>query len=240
MVSDAKDLNFNEKNYVCFSNSFALARQNLSKLSAIILRVLISNIMPNDEKFFTYCFSVVELSSFIKKNKSNIYHDAPKICRELEKFTVYEKNKEIHVFAFVKYQNGLFYIKLDDRMKPYFLNLEKFYLQYPLETVLYLKNSYSLRMLEIVWARDGLYRHEKSILDFEVSEIREALGCNTKYKSFDSFCRKVITPALIEISLYTDLICKIIGKEKDKNHRRIVTIKIEIHKKPADPGQILL
>ena len=65
MVSDAKDLNFNEKNYVCFSNSFALARQNLSKLSAIILRVLISNIMPNDEKFFTYCFSVVELSSFI-------------------------------------------------------------------------------------------------------------------------------------------------------------------------------
>lgn len=46
MVSDAKDLNFNEKNYVCSSNDFAFSQQKLSKLAAVILRILVSNITP--------------------------------------------------------------------------------------------------------------------------------------------------------------------------------------------------
>lgn len=103
-----------------------------------------------------------------------------------------------------------------------------------------LKKSYSLRMLEIIWAKDGLYRHEKSTLGFTVSELREALGCNNKYSNFDLLNRKVLAPSLKEISLFTNLNCYISDCQLDKNHRKINKIEIEVHKKPALPGQILL
>lgn len=240
MVTDAKDLNFDKNNYVCFSNDFAFARQNLSKISAIILRILISNITPNDEKFFTYYFSVVKLADFLGIKKSNIYTKRFDICCELSELKIAIENEKIRVFSNAEYINGFFYIKLSDKMSSFFLNLETHYVQYPLGIVLLLKNTYSMRLFEIVWARDGLYRHEKSILKFTVCEIREALGCKEKYSGFDLFHRKVLVPALKEISLFTNLNVLICNTELDKNHRKIVKIGIEVHKKPAVAGQILL
>lgn len=240
MVTDAKDLNFNKNNYVCFSNDFAFARQNLSKISAIILRILISNITPNDEEFFTYVFSVVELANFLSINKSNIYTKRFEISRELIAFTITIENEKIRVLSNAEYINGYFYIKLSDQMAPFFLNLEKHYFQYPLGAVLLLKKSYSLRLFEIFWARDGFYNHERSSLKFTVFELREALGCKEKYSGFDLFHRKVLVPALKEISLYTNLNVLICNTVLDKNHRKIEKVELEIHKKPSAPGQILL
>lgn len=243
MYTDVKDLILNKENYVAFSNDFAFAFQTLSKWATILFRVIISNIKPNDDKFYTFYFSVFEFSEFLNLNKtsrSNLYHKAGEICNELINFKVCIKNEIMSVFSISEYRNGCFYTKFSDDVKYLFLNLSGRYLQYPLNLVFLFQNTYALRLFEIVWAQDGLFRHEQSYIELNISELRQALGCTNKYKGFDLFNRKLLNPAIEKINLCTNLNCFISDYIYDKNHRKVTGIKIEIHKKPSDPGQILL
>ena len=243
MYTDVKDLILNKANYVAFSNDFAFAFQTLSKWATILFRVIISNIKPNDDKFYTFYFSVFEFSEFLNLNKtsrSNLYHKADEICNELINFKVCIKNEILSVFSISEYRNGCFYTKFSENVKPLFLNLNGHYLQYPLNLVFLFQNTYALRLFEIIWAKDGLFRHEKSQIELKIFEARQALGCTNKYLGFDSFHRKVLTPSIENINRYTNLNCFISDYIYDKNHRKVTGIKIEIHKKPSAPEQILL
>ena len=247
----AHEMAYKAENYAVMANDIIRGKQSMTLQEARLIRLLITQVAQGDTDYQTYSCRIVDLAAFLGIPKNNIYRDIPDICKGLMQNVVYigTGNKRspwrmFHWVSLAEYDGaGTLTLRLSDEIKPYVLDLEKWFTRYPLGNILAMRSYYSIRLYELIKCQDGVGRAEKDHVDFDIDELRQACGCEGKYKQIIEFKKWVITPAVNEINKNTDIWVEV---EYIKTGRRITSVRFHVHynlmkrKKKQLPGQMEL
>ena len=110
-------------------------------------------------------------------------------------------------------------------MRPYLLELNKWYTQYQIKEIIGIKSVYGIRLYEILKCDENKSRDTKNIFTYEIQKLREMLGCEDKYKQIGQFKEKVIEKAISEINDNTDLLVYI---DYIKTGRKVTAVQFEM------------
>lgn len=199
-------------NYVCQANAILGGKQALKLNSAKLVRAAIMQIVREDTELKPYIITIPELSKLLNIPKNNLYRDAEDVVDDLIRNPLYIRQEQGKELRWVKIPwvsrceyNSKFglYIKLNDELKPFLLNLKQNYTQYQLEEILCMKSTYTIRLYELLQERiltKTLPKEGKNIV-LSLQEIRECCGCESKaYTKFPNLKARVIEPAINEIN----------------------------------------
>lgn len=209
------DFCLDTRNYVVQSNELIGGRQALKLNSAKLIRSAIMQVVREDEELKPYVITIKELSDLINVPASNLYRDIDAITDDIIKNPVYireMKNGKTERFVKIPWVEWCEYkadtgvaIKLNERLKPFLLNLKEHYTQYSLQEVLVMKSVYAIRLFEVlngkVMSRSIPMNGIHVILS--VDELRECCSCEDKYFPFSNLKKKVIDVAVREINRVT-------------------------------------
>lgn len=204
-------------NFVVQRNDLIQGRQSLKLNSAKIIRSAIMQIVLDDKDIKPYTITIPELADLLGVSASNIYRDVNDITDDILSNPVFVRDLDDNseVVRFIKipwvtrceyHKNKGLYLKLNDELKPFLVNLKNNYTQYQLIDVLTMKSVYSLRLFELLHSRImhyGVGRSGYKVTLF-INDIRECLDCMDKYPIFANFRERVIDVAVKEISEKTN------------------------------------
>ena len=205
------------------------SRFSLSLQQQKIVLYLISQIMPYDEDFKLYEFSISEfcrvcgINYTSGKNYSDL-KDAIKEIADKSMWVTLTNGKETLLRwiekPYIDENSGTIQIKLDRDMKPYLLQLKANFTQYELFWTLNFKSKYTIRMYELV---KSLHFHdlEPYTKVFELDELKRLLDAE-KYKTYQTFKTRVLEPSINEINNYSDKNVKYDTIKKGKSISNIV------------------
>jgi len=197
-------------NYVVMENSLVKGQQDMTLQEAKLLRLLITQAVKEDVNLKAYTITIVELSVFLQVAPNNLYRDIRLICDNLTQRVVRlgtnnPKNPWL-TFPWMEFSSydgaGNITLKLNQSIKPYVLELEKYYTQYQLKNILVLNSFYAIRLYELL--KTDEYRGTE-YLEYSVSFLREFFDCKDNYTRISDFKRYVIERAEQEITRNTDL-----------------------------------
>lgn len=98
-------------------------------------------------------------------------------------------------------EEGAVIIRFADDITPYLSQLERNFTQYRLQNVVQLTSTYAVRIYELIVCWTG---QNQLFKEMEITDFREMLGLERKYKQFGELKRFVIEPALEQINDSTD------------------------------------
>lgn len=189
-----------------------LSIQELTELSLKARKLLyftIANCKMNDKKFLIYEVNTEELTKILNVEERSVYNTVKKIAKELAHFLIcYEDdiNEEfdyIPMFSRSSYKRGKMIIKINDDMKPYFLELKKNFTQAHLIDFVKMRSTYSMAVWHI-FQREmrGTYPMIKQEIRFKLTleELRQVTGTQKKFKQIGEFKTRVLDQAIKEIS----------------------------------------
>lgn len=245
------EMAYKAENYTVMANDIIRGKQSMTLQEARLIRLLITQVAQGDTDYQTYSCRIVDLADFLGVPKNNIYRDIPDICKGLMQNVVYigTGNKRspwrmFHWVSLAEYDGaGTITLRLSDEIKPYVLDLEKWFTRYPLGNILAMRSYYSIRLYELIKCQDGVGRAEKDFIDFDIEELRQACGCEGKFERISQFKAKVIELAVQDINQNTDIWVEV---EYIKTGKRITNVRFHIHDKPKKrkkkqlPGQMEL
>lgn len=205
------------KNYpVVMANKLIRARKDrLTTFEAKLIRLAIANIVELDNELKTYTISVAELAEFLGVDSSNIYREVPNIGKSLFSKKIYipagtydrhgNENYELYNWvSYVKYENGVITLRLNDSISPYLLGLDRLFSMYGYDTVLALPKETAIILYELLISFEGLRTHNITVktypdLDLETGEfvleidfLRKYFDCEDKYPNTSDFINRVI------------------------------------------------
>lgn len=235
-MSNAKkyDITYNAEHYTAAANDIIKGKQSMTLQTARLIRLLITQVVKEDKDLKTYSCKIAELANFFDIPKNNLYRDIQFICEDAMKSVVYIGTgnpkhpwEMFHWISTARYDgNGELTLRLSDEIKPYILELEKWFTQYQLKNILEFSSYYSIRLYEILKCEDGKYRNEKLKHEFKVDELRQFFGCEKKYKQFFDFKKNTIEVALREINEKSDIWVDVSYKKSGKS---ITSVIFEVH-----------
>lgn len=188
----------------------------LTALEQKVIAVIASNIEPDDTDFKTYTFSIrkfLELIGSKSKNfapirkitKSLISKGFEVEVEEVDKITGKVKKKLVQVSwlsdATYRVDEGTITVRFSPELKPFFLELSSNFTKFRLGNVVRLRSGYSIRLYELLKKQEHFSKHRR----FELTELREKLGCADKYPYWNNFKQRVLETAQREFKEFTDL-----------------------------------
>ena len=206
------------------------AHFELGTLEQKVMLYIISKIQPNDEDFKTYELDVYELCeicgiSFQTKN----YNEFIDTITSLTERTIQIDDGRYHDWIYWLERprfdrlNKRFYFRLDDRLKPYLLQLRGSFTQYALDNIMSMRSKYSIRLYELF-----LSYAELEVFYVPVDHLRSLLEAPEAYSEFKKFRQKVLNPALSEINDLSDIE---VTMETKRTGRIITDLKFVIRRK---------
>jgi hypothetical protein len=180
-----------------------------------IIRLLISQIKPNDEDFKTYRISVADFAKVfgIEETSGRLYEQIDRATEALttRKLNIRMGKSYLHVnwLSSALYKDGSGYVDLrfDPYLKPFLLHLNGYYTKYHLTNITQFQSRYSIRIYEFLkmetfkTPKFGLFT--KLV---EYSELRAMLGVEEhEYKFVKDFRKYVIEVAVREINSRSDI-----------------------------------
>lgn len=228
------EMTYNSEHYTVAANDIIRGKQSMTLQTARLIRLLITQLVKEDKDLKTYSCKITDLADFLKIPKNNLYRDVQEICDCAMKSVVYigtgnpkQPWKMFHWVSTAEYDgNGTITLRLSDKIKPYVLELEKWFTQYQLKNILEFNSYYAIRLYEIIKCEDGATGSMKSELEFEVEELRKYFDCEKKYSAFKDFRKNVIDVAVREINAKSDIF--VIPNYK-KVGRAITSISFDMH-----------
>lgn len=209
------DFCLDARNYVCQANTLVGGKQALKLNSAKLIRAAVMQVVKGDEELKPYIITIKDLSELLGVPASNIYRDIENITDDIIRNPVYIREERAgKTIRFIKipwvtrceYSSDIgIAIELNNKLKPFLLNLKEHYTQYTLQEVLVMKSVYAIRIFEMIQSKimskvlpkDGIF------IEVPVQEIRECCDCEDKYPAFGNFKDKVIDKAVSEINRVT-------------------------------------
>lgn len=201
-------------------------RYNLSLQEQKLILHVIQLIQPGDEDFKTYSFSVQEyckISEIDYTNGKN-YQNIKKSLKSLsdKSFWVDTGDKEILMRwlndVVIDKGTGVIEVELSKNLKPYLLQLKKFYTKYNYLYISAMRSEYSIRFYELLKS----YENQKQIV-FSVEEIRKILQIpDGKLLRWVDVRRRVIEQAQKEINDLTDIMFKYETKKKGRKVEKVI------------------
>lgn len=212
------DFCLDTRNYVCQANNLVGGKQALKLNSAKLIRAAIMQVVRDDEELKPYIITIAELAELLNVPKSNIYRDIDDITDDIIKNPVFVKEESGKKVRWIKipwvtrceYNSDIgVALELNDKLKPFLINLKDHYTQYTLDSILVMKSVYAIRIYELIQSEIMTRILPKAGTDIEISveTLKECCGCESKaYNSFSNFRSRVIDIAVKEINektLYT-------------------------------------
>lgn len=205
-------LKLDKNYYVVTANDLIKGKQKMSLREAQLLYIAISQVVYEDKDFKTYTTTVPELAAFMGIDENSLYRDLKGICKSLCQQVVEVQiggenskgRKKWEVFSWIqsaKYDNGTLTLRLSDDIKPYLLELESYYSQTLLGTLLTFRSYYTTRLYQYLVADTGARYGNVHEWKFSCEQLRELFQVGEKqYKLTRDFLRKTIIPALDELN----------------------------------------
>lgn len=228
------EMTYNAEHNTVAANDIIRGKQSMTLQTARLIRLLVTQIAERDIDLKTYTCKITDLAKFMNVPRNNLYRDVFKICECALDSKVYigtgnSKHpwKLFHWISMASYDGkGNITLRLSDEIKPYVLELDKWFTQYKLKNILEFNSYYAIRLYEIIKCEDGATGNMQSELEFEIEELRQYFDCENKYKLFADFKRKVIEVAVREINEKSDIWLKPTYK---KWGRAYTSVSFEIH-----------
>lgn len=204
-------LKLNPDYYVVTANDLIKGRQKMSLREAQLLFIAISQVVKEDKDFKTYTTTVTELAAFMGIDENSLYRDLEGICTSLCKQVVKIQiggtnargKAKWKVFSWVQsaeYDSGKLTLRLSDDIKPYLLELDKYYTQTQLGTLMTFRSYYTTRLYQYLRADTGAKWESIEEWCFTCEELRELFQIKpNQYKQARDMLKKTITPALEEL-----------------------------------------
>lgn len=210
------------------------SRFSLSAQQQKIVLYLISKIDTiKDNDFKLYDFDIVEFCKVCGINTSGANYGELKeqirdICNKSTWITLSDGRETLVRWIekpYIDSRNGIVRIRFDDDMKPYLLQLRDNFTKYSLLYTLRFRSKYSIRLYELLKSvlYDNADEYKKR---YNVEELQEIL--DAEYKEYRDFKRRVIVPAVEEITRYSDLIVSV---EEVKKGRKVTHVSFCIRRK---------
>lgn len=201
-------------------------RDDLTLLEAKLIALAISQIVKSDTNIRTYSCHISDLADFLGVGKDNIYKEMDdltsgllrKVIKLIDKEHPRKRNGQPNYDKFqwcdnAKYNNGVITIRLNEKLKPYLIGLNKLFTQYGYESIIYLPTPYSIRLYELLASfRNTLHPYdpdyinqnpqfpdipiEKNELLFSIQYLRKYFNCVDKYPQTGDFIKWVIDSSI--------------------------------------------
>lgn len=240
-------LQHNERNEVRKSNQLIEARYRLTLGEQRLILHLCSLIHSSDKDFKSYEIRVKDFAKmFALEKRNNIYKAVENAAKELagKRLDISRDGKEIYVswLSYVEYVEGSGIVKVEFHrsLKPYLLQLQEYgnFTKYQVNHVVSFKSQYSIRLYELLKQKAFTAEKRKFSRCFEIESFRSILGIAVnEYEVFSNLRRKVIEPAIEEVSEYTDL--EITDVHYGKTGRKVTDITFDVEIRQADEIQAL-
>lgn len=204
-------LKLNPDYYVVTANDLIKGRQKMSLREAQLLFIAISQVVREDKDFKTYTTTVTELAAFMGDSPENLYRDLKGICKSLCQQVVEVQisgtnsrgKAKWKVFSWVQsaeYDSGKLTLRLSDDIKPYLLELDSYYTQTQLGTLMTFRSYYTTRLYQYLRADTGAKCESVEEWHFTCEELRELFLIKpNQYKQPRDMLKKTIKPALEEL-----------------------------------------
>lgn len=228
------EMTYNAEHNTVAANDIIRGKQSMTLQTARLIRLLVTQIAERDKDLKTYTCKITDLAKFMNIPRNNLYRDVFKLCECALDSNVYigtgnpkQPWKLFRWISMASYDGkGTITLRLSDEIKPYVLELEKWFTQYKLKNILEFNSYYAIRLYEIIKCEDGATGNMQSELEFEIEELRQYFGCENKYKSFADFKKNTIEVAVREINEKSDIWLKPTYK---KWGRAYTSVSFEIH-----------
>ena len=220
--------------------------QIATKGEAQLIRLLISQIHPDDEDFKLYKISVVDFANLFGLNDRDgrIYERIENASIALLSRTISIRDGKdwLHMnwLSSAKYKHGSGYVELrfDVNLKPYLLQLKGYYTQYNLDKIVSFKSLYTIRLFELLKKEEFKTTKNGFKRSFEYDELRDKLGIeNSEYLFFKDFRVRVIDTAKREINQNSDIF--IVDIDYAKTGRKVthMVFHCETRQQPVEQEQ---
>lgn len=227
-------MTYNSEHYTVAANDIIKGKQAMTLQTARLIRLLITQVVKEDTDLKTYTCRIADLANFLNVPSSNLYRDIRQICNCAMCSTVSIGDgdpkhpwKMFHWLSTAQYDGaGTLTLRLSDEIKPYVLELEKWFTQYQLKNILEFSSYYAIRLYELIKCRDGENKNSQSELEFSIDELRTFFDCEKKYQKISQFKEKVINIAVREINEKSDIW---VNPTYQKTGRMITSVVFEIH-----------
>jgi plasmid replication initiation protein len=199
-------LKLNPDYYVVSANDLIKGRQKMSLRESQLLFMAIAQVVKEDKDFKTYTTTISELAAFMQIDENSLYRDLEGICTSLLQRVVKIRTspKKWKVFQWVnsaKYENGKLTLRLSDDIKPYLLELDGYYSQTMLGTLMTFRSYYAVRLYQYLVADSGAKCDSVEEWTFTCDELRELFQIEKKeYSRNYNLIQKTIKPALTELN----------------------------------------
>lgn len=229
MNNKAYPITYNSEHYTVMANDIVKGKQDMTLQEARIIRLLITQVVKEDKDLKTYVCTVKDFAKFLNISSSNIYRDIRSICDSLLQKVVRvgtgNPKDPWEIFQWVqlaKYDGQNIKLMLSEQIKPYVIELDKYFTQYKLLNILAMDSYYAIRFYELLKCEEGLTRGNKEYLEFTIEELRKFFDCENKLVRISQFKEKVIEIAVREINQKTDIF---VEYEEKKVGRSIYSMK---------------
>lgn len=227
------------------SNKLIEARYRLSVWEQRLILLLACEVSSDDEDFQDYELKVSDFAQQFGLNKCKaIYGEVEKACTELVGKRIELSTSEKKIFAtwlsYAEYVEGSGAVKIrfDKSLKPYLLQLQGHFTQYPLSHVVNFKNQYSIRLYELLKMDAFKAKQGKFTRDFTYEQLRFFLAIGKdEYALFGHFKSRIIDAALKEINANTDLYIEEV--RYGKTGRKVTDITFVVKIRQADETKAL-
>lgn len=202
------ELKLNKDYYVVTANDLIKGRQKMTLREAQLLYIAIAQITKNDTDLKTYETTVPELARFMKIDEQSLYRDLKGICKSLCQQVVEvqiggtKARQQWKIFSWIQsaeYDSGKLILRLSDDIKPYLLDLQAYYTQTQLGTLLTFRSYYATRLYQYLYADANARNTEE--WTYSCEELRELFQVRpTQYKQTRDLMKKTIIPAITELN----------------------------------------
>ena len=224
------EMQYNSEYFTVAANDIIKGKQSMTLQTARLIRLLVTQVVKEDKDLKTYSCRITDLATFFNIDSSNLYRNIREICENAMKSVVYigtgnpKQPWEIfHWLSTAKYDgNGTITLRLSDEIKPYVLQLDKWFTQYQIKNILEFNSFYAIRLYELIKCEDGINGNYNDYEQFEITELRKCFDCEKKYTSFKDFRRNVIEVAVREINNKSDMCIAPIYKKTGRKTTKIV------------------
>ncbi len=225
------------------SNKLILAHFKMTTYEQKIILLCISKIKINakrtgieklnDNLFFE--LDAKEISDFLNVNPRTLYKDLDTISNRLMNHEIQikddknERFEKIRPFPYAKYELGKFYLRIEQSMEEYLLELKERFTMYDINNIRMLNSNYSLRIYEVLKSYEWVNEYV-----FDISELKQIIGiltvkddkvANDPYARYYDFKKRVLLVAQKELKEKTDISFKF---EEIKKGRKIDKLKFYI------------
>ncbi|MCX4361594.1 MAG: replication initiation protein [Mucispirillum schaedleri] len=212
-----------ESKSVIKSNKLILARFKMTTYEQKIILLCISKIKRNAKKTGTdkfnnnlfFALEAKEISDFLNVNPRTLYKDLDLISNKLMRYEIEIRDDEkkffekIRPFPYSKYEAGKFYLRIEQSMEEYLLELKDRFTMYDINNIRRLKSNYSLRIYEILksyeWVNEYVFNIEEFKQIIGVSIVKDGKIENDLYNRYYDFKKYVLLVAQKELTDNTDI-----------------------------------